>query len=75
MRGVSRSHPQAGGPVLTTLRAAGLLLRSKIVTLRAAGLFLMQCKAEYKTHARFGVRSHDFLLSIPDIGYGVAHTN
>ena len=38
--------------MLTTLRAACLFLRSKVVTLRAACLFLMQCKAEYKTHVR-----------------------
>ena len=52
MRDVPRSHPQAGDPVLTTLRAASLCLHSKIVTLRAACLFLMQCKAGYKTHVR-----------------------
>ena len=52
MRDVPRSHPQAGGPVLTTLRAACLLLRLKVVTLRAACLFLMPCKVEYKTHVR-----------------------
>ena len=38
MRDVPRSHPQAEGAVLTTLRAACL--------------FLMHCKAEYKTHVR-----------------------
>ena len=52
VRDVPRSHPQAGDPVLTTLRAASLCLHSKIVTLRAACLFLMQCKAGYKTHVR-----------------------
>ena len=47
-----RSHPQAGDPVLTTLRAPCLFLHSKVVTLRVPRLFLMQCKAEYKTHVR-----------------------
>ena len=31
-----RSHPQAANPVLTTLRAPCMFLRSKVVTLRAA---------------------------------------
>ena len=51
---VPRSHPQAASPVLTTLRAACLFLRSKVVTLRAPCLFLLQCKVEYKTHALQG---------------------
>ena len=38
---VPRSHPQAEGAALTTLRAACLCLHSKIVTLRAPCLFLM----------------------------------
>ena len=49
---VPRSHPQAEGAALTTLRAPCLCLHSKIVTLRAPCLFLTQCKAEYKTHAQ-----------------------
>ena len=52
VRDVPRSHPQAANPVLTTLRAARLCLQLKVVTLRAPCLFLMQCKAEYKTHVR-----------------------
>ena len=35
-----RSHPQAEGAVLTTLRAACLCLHSKVVTLRATPLIL-----------------------------------
>ena len=52
MRDVPRSHPQAEGAVLTTLRAPCLFLRSKVVILRAPCLFLLQCKVEYKTHVR-----------------------
>ena len=52
MRDVPRSHPQAEGAVLTTLRAPCRVLRSKVVILRAPCLFLTQCKAEYKTHMR-----------------------
>ena len=40
VRDVPRSHPQAGGPALTTLRAPCMFLRSKVVTLRAPCLFL-----------------------------------
>ncbi len=36
VRDVPRSHPQAGGPALTTLRAPCLFLCSKVVALRAA---------------------------------------
>ena len=53
VRDVPRSHPQAGGPVLTTLRAPMPVLAFKKSSPSGQRcLFLLQCKAEYKTHVR-----------------------
>ena len=53
VRDVPRSHPQAGGPVLASLRVPMPVLAFKKSSPSGQRcLFLLQCKAEYKTHVR-----------------------